>query len=155
MKIYLVRHGKAEAGADDARRALTADGREAIERLAEWAIASKVKPDQIRHSGLRRAEQTAKILSDKIDPPDGLIKVPGLAPEDDVRAMTKKLYKETRSVMLVGHNPFMESLAGLLLADDPERAIVHFSKGQIVCLEREGDEWELRWSVDPKRLPAA
>jgi len=154
MKIYLVRHGEAEAGADDARRALTAGGRKAIQKLAEWAADSGVKPEQIRHSGLRRAEQTAKILSDALHPTEGLVRVSGLAPEDDVRAMTKTLYQETRSVMLVGHNPFMESLTGLLLADDPKRPIVHFSKGQMACLKRKGNEWELKWSVDPKRLPA-
>jgi phosphohistidine phosphatase len=154
MKIYLVRHGEAEAGADDAKRALTGDGRKAIRRLAEWAAGSKVKPDQIRHSGLVRAEQTAKLLADEIDPPEGLVAVSGLAPDDDVREMTKRLYKETRSVMLVGHNPFMESLAGLLLADDPNRPIVKFSKGQMVCLKRNGDEWELKWSVSPKGLAA-
>lgn len=150
--LYLVRHGEAGEASDDHSRPLTKRGREAIEWMAAWAPQAGVTPDQIRHSGLRRAEETATILGERIKPARGVISVKGLAPGDDVRPMVKALHKEKGAVMLVGHLPYMGRLAGALLADDPERDLVRFKKGAMACLVREGDVWELAWLITPEQI---
>src|ERR1700680_1711565 len=58
--LYIVRHGLAQTQGED--RSLTDTGHDEIEVIARWAAGAGVEPRQIRHSGKRRAEQTASIL---------------------------------------------------------------------------------------------
>ncbi len=152
MKLYLVRHGEAKTEQEDPERGLTDRGREAIEWMAAWASQAGVNADQIRHSGKRRAEQTALILGETLRPMDGVVAISGLAPNDDVRPMARIIHGESNPLMLVGHLPFLGRLAGLLLGNDPEDGVVHFSAGQMVCLVREGDRWGVSWSVAPDQI---
>jgi phosphohistidine phosphatase len=152
MRLYLVRHGEAKDAAEDPERGLTDRGREAIEWMAAWASQAGVEPSQIRHSGKKRAEQTAVILADRIQPPQGVVSVGGLAPDDDVRPVVKALHKEEESLMLVGHLPFMGRLASLLLADDPDHPIISLATGQMIGLVREEDAWSLAWSMAPDQI---
>jgi len=52
--------------------------------------------------------------------------------------------------MLVGHLPFMDRLAGLLVTGDPDRSVVLFRMGGIVCLEGAGDNRAVKWVVRPE-----
>ena len=152
LKLYLVRHGEAKDASEDPKRGLTARGREAIEWMAAWASQAGVEPVQIRHSGKRRAEQTAMILAEPIKPRKGVVSVTGLSPNDDVRPIVKALYKKNESVMLVGHLPFMGRLASHLLVNDSDHPMINFAAGQMICLVREGEEWSLAWSTAPNQI---
>jgi phosphohistidine phosphatase len=57
-------------------------------------------------------------------------------------------------LMLVGHRPFMDRLAGLLIAGDRKLAPVRFQRGAIVCLERDPRSWAwgVRWAVTPELI---
>ena len=59
MELLLVQHGEAKTEAEDPVRPLTERGADAVRSMAVWAARAGVKVDQIRHSGKRRAEQTA------------------------------------------------------------------------------------------------
>jgi phosphohistidine phosphatase len=52
--------------------------------------------------------------------------------------------------MLVGHLPHLSRLAALLLADTPEREIVTFRNAGVVCLDRQGSRFALRWILTPE-----
>ena len=77
---------------------------------------------QIRHSGLVRARETAEILGNVLNPPGGVIAVAGLKFSDPVDTLARELRLEPEPVMLVGHNPFMEDLASMLLIGEPVTA---------------------------------
>jgi phosphohistidine phosphatase len=52
--------------------------------------------------------------------------------------------------MIVGHLPFMEKLASLLVAGSEDADIVAFQMGGVVCLERDDvGVWRVRWMVTP------
>ncbi len=59
-------------------------------------------------------------------------------------------------LMLVGHLPFLSRLASLLLVGDPERALVRFRMGGIVCLTGEPagaggtGGWMVAWMLIPE-----
>ena len=56
----------------------------------------------------------------------------------------------TDRLMLVGHLPFLERLAGLLLVGDPERRIYRMQNAGILALERDDEGgWSIRWAVTP------
>src|SRR5436853_395723 len=64
--IYLVRHAIAEAatpGMSDADRALTAEGRQKMRRVAAGLKRLRVAPDVVLASPLRRAQETATVIA--------------------------------------------------------------------------------------------
>ncbi len=158
MKLYLIQHGQAKSKAEDPQRPLTERGREDVARVAAFAASAGLQVGHIRHSGKRRAEETAFILAEHLSPVEGVVSIPGLAPRDDVRPMAESLSPprlggmKGRAVMLVGHLPFLDRLASLLVTGDAERSIVRFQMGGIVCLMREGDNWTVGWMVTPDLL---
>lgn len=149
MELFLVQHGEAKSKAEDPDRPLTDAGAETVRRMAAWASQRGVSVAQIRHSGKRRAEQTAEILGERLKPPAGVIAVDGLGPNDDVRAVAATLQTETEPLMLVGHLPFMSRLLGLLVVDEPDAAVVRFRNAAIVCLRLQEGSWSVDWAVPP------
>jgi phosphohistidine phosphatase len=150
MELYLVQHGEAKGKAEDPQRSLTERGKDEVQRMAAFAARAGLQVSQVRHSGKRRAEETASILAERLSPAEGVLAISGLAPMDDVRPIAQALKKETTPLMLVGHLPFMERLAGLLVTGDPDRSAVRFRMGGIVCLEGVGDDWAVKWVVRPE-----
>lgn len=149
MRLYLVQHGEAKAKAEDPERPLTERGAETVQRMAAWASRMQLKVNQIRHSGKKRAQQTAAILAQSLSPTEGVVATTGLDPKDGVRPVAKTLQDASEAVMLVGHLPFLNRLASLLLTDDPERDLICFQYAGIVCLERQERKWSLDWAVPP------
>lgn len=147
--IFLVQHGMAASESKDPRRGLTAAGTDDVERVAAWASRAGVAVRQIRHSGKLRAEQTATILARHLNPPDGVVGTDGLAPNDDVAPVATVVVEEAPGLMLVGHLPFLERLAETLTAGDPQSGVVGFRNAGIVCLEGDGDDWAVTWSITP------
>ncbi len=152
MDLFLVQHGEAKSEAEDPERPLTDRGTETVRRMANWAAEIGLKVDQIRHSGKRRAEQTAMLLAERLSPPQGVIVVPGLKPNDDVRPVAEELQDQQGSVMLVGHLPHLSRLAGLLLTGDSERTVIRFQMAGIVCLSNQESQWAVHWIMRPDLL---
>jgi len=151
MVLYLVRHGEAMDKGEDPARPLTAQGRRDVQRMAGFAKSAGIEVHQIRHSGKRRAEETAQILGEFLQPAGGIVAVSGLAPNDDVRAVTELLKGESQPLMYVGHLPFLERLLSLLVTGKPDHNVVQFQKGSIICLERDAvtRAWAVQWAVAP------
>jgi phosphohistidine phosphatase len=147
MKVYLVQHGEAQTKDVDPTRPLTERGRQEVQRVATFATRMGLKVYQIRHSGKTRAEQTAGILGEALSPPGGVVAVQGLVPLDNVQPVADGLTREQQPVMLVGHLPFMTRLTRLLVTSDPDRSVVHFRNGGIICLayEQEKEAWLVTW----------
>jgi phosphohistidine phosphatase len=155
MQLYLARHGEPTSEAEDQQRPLTARGREEVRRVGAAAARLGLRPAEIRHSGKRRAAQTAEIFAEALGLGDAVVAASGLAPNDDVRPVAAALAAISQSVMLVGHLPFLSRLASLLLVGDPDRPLVQFPMGGIVCLAREAPApggsptWTLAWALTP------
>jgi len=155
VKLYLVQHGEAVPKSEDPDRPLTRRGRGDVKRVANFAQRAGIEVQQLRHSGKRRAEETAAILAERLAPPAGSQPLPGLGPDDDVRRVAELINRETRPLMLVGHRPFMDRLLGLLVGGDPDRPLFLFQQGGIVCLEQDARTraWTVAWAVTPDLLP--
>jgi len=152
MNLFLVQHGEAKSKEEDPERPLTDRGKEEVKKVASFLAQVGLKVNQIRHSGKKRAEETAHILSDQILPTSGVMAIQGLAPNDNVTSVAEVLQLESKPVMLVGHLPFMSRLASLLLAGDEEKSVVRFRMGGCICLKRENGDWSLQWAVTPELL---
>ena len=150
MRVYIVRHGKAASSDVDPQRGLTQAGRAQVEKVAGHLKSLNLSVDCVWHSGKTRAEQTAESLGRALNPPGGVVAVSGLDPKDDVRPVAEALEREAQPVMLVGHLPFLERLAGRLLVGDEERSPVEFRTAGIVCLSYEEGRWRVAWVATPE-----
>jgi phosphohistidine phosphatase len=158
MILYLVQHGEAVAEAEDPARPLSPRGAETARRMARWAAEARLVVDEIRHSGKRRAAQTAEVLGAALAPARGVREAGGLAPRDDVHPCAEELHAGPPRLMLVGHLPHLSRLASLLVAGDPDLPLVAFRNAGIVCLTDEPGRWVVAWVVTPElvgseRLP--
>ncbi len=153
MRLYLVQHAQAKPEAEDPARPLSERGRAEVRRVAGFLRTLGIRVSKILHSGKLRARQTAEALAEGVSSAKGVGEAAGLAPLDHPSPWAERLRGETEDLMLVGHLPHLSKLAGLLLASDPERKVVGFRQGGVVCLERdEAGNWSVRWALIPGLL---
>ncbi len=125
MKVYFLRHGKAESrttwAGDDALRPLTADGEEALRREAAALRALDLALDLIVTSPLVRARRTAEIVAGELGLAARLVEDERLAPGFDVRRLEQGVaaHGPAETFLLVGHEPdFSETVAELIGGGD-------------------------------------
>jgi phosphohistidine phosphatase len=146
--LYLIQHAQAKSKEVDPQRSLTEAGEQDVSRLAVLAARIGISVAEIRHSGKRRAEQTAAILAEKLSPA-AVRAVAGIDPNDDVRPIAEALQTLAEPVMLVGHLPFLARLVGYLVVHDPDRTIVHFEPGTMVVLGRTDQGYAVEGVIPP------
>jgi phosphohistidine phosphatase len=149
MELFLVRHGHAATKDQDPARPLTDAGADVVRQMATIAARSGVMVDEIRHSGKLRAQQTAEILAEALEPPRGVNAVPGLEPESDVGPVAEMLGETEQRLMLVGHLPFLGRLVGRLVAGNADVPVVRFGTASIVRLVYERGAWSVDWAMKP------
>jgi phosphohistidine phosphatase len=153
MRLYLVQHGEARPKTEDPERNLTEKGARDVERMAAFIEPLALSVPRVLHSGKPRATRTAEILAAAVGARD-IAAGEGLAPNDDVRAVRSEVEAADRDLMLVGHIPFVEKLASLLVAGSESARVVAFRQGGVVCIERADDSsWAVLWAVTPEILP--
>lgn len=115
MRLWLLRHGQAEAQArSDAERALTAHGREEVHQVAVQLQGRRL--GAILASPYVRAQQTAALVREALGFTDGIHTVPWLTPDSDPREVLKQLDRYAQDeLLLVTHQPLVGALAGLLI----------------------------------------
>jgi phosphohistidine phosphatase len=150
MKVYLVQHAEAMSEEQDPERPLTDRGRQQAESTATVAARMGVEVEQIRHSGKTRAMETAEMMGEALSPKEGVVEASGLGPVDDVKPVARELDASAQPVMLVGHLPFMERIAGYLLTGDAEQPVIDFTNAAIVCLAKQKGRWQATWIVTPE-----
>ncbi len=135
MDVYLMQHGTAEAADIDPERPLTSGGRRTVEAVAGHAASCGVSIDRIVHSPKLRARQSAQILGAELGCSE-VVQVQGLAPKDSVEVAATTLIElgKPGSIAIVGHLPFLERFASLLVAGDAGARVVAFENGGLVRL---------------------
>jgi phosphohistidine phosphatase len=147
-RLILFRHAKAEPqGADDHDRILTPDGLDAARGMGAWLEAEGMMPDLVICSTSARTRQTWKEAKRAFDPE------PPVIFEDMIYEATAEILFEivrntdgdVHTLMLIGHNPGMESLTAML-ADSAEPEIAErfekkFPTAAIAVLDFEDTPW--------------
>ena len=146
MKVFLLRHGDAVSANEHPARPLSPKGRQEIERTARIALERNVAVSVIYHSGILRALESAEIISRLLLPPLGVVEHAGLLPEDDPAIVKAELEGEERSILLVGHLPYLNRLAALLVNGDPDRVVVEFLPAMMACFARADGRWKVIWT---------
>lgn len=119
-QIVFFRHGAAEPrqpGLDDARRRLTAEGREKT-ALAARGLAKIVPADsRILSSPFSRAAETARLLREALGRQASLDLVSALAPGATVDGLLAAIRSiDSQVIIVVGHAPDLSDIVGTLIA---------------------------------------
>ena len=148
MELYLVQHGEAKPEAEDPERPLTDKGREEVELVGHYLAKAGIKVTQILHSGRLRAKQTAQLLAHYVSA-TSVKEEKGLGPLDDPRLAKQMVQGAEAPLIIVGHLPHLSRLASLLILGTPEREVVKFRMGGMVCLRKGNGDWLIDWVITP------
>lgn len=150
MRLYLVQHGLAEDESVDAMRPLAAQGREDVTRTAGFlSLFEKPRPSRIVHSGKLRAQQTAEMFGEAWGIRERVFEVPDLTPGADPAFWAANLANMHEDILLVGHLPHLEKLAGLLICGDAGASPVKLRNGGVLCLQHAECGWQVLWQINP------
>lgn len=152
MRIYLLRHGQAEAPATGGESELTAAGRKSIDHQAE-RFAALLKQDgsvikNIFHSGKKRAAQTAAIVASRLAATVTVAPHSGLQPNDDPRTLLIELQTLDQPTLYVSHLPFIPTLINQLTGA-PNSALDSIPAGTLITLQQDDGDWHIVTILTP------
>ncbi|MGA7898811.1 MAG: phosphohistidine phosphatase SixA [Nitrososphaeraceae archaeon] len=165
MELFLIRHGEAgkrlQSGSKDFDRPLTSTGQKEVESISISLKKLKINFDRIITSPLKRAHQTAVIVSNVFVMEDNRVEDWGeLKPEGNRLELYKKLsqLKSDSSLLIIGHQPYLSEMIGNLIFDydsdnDPRIILKKSGLAKIVITSLMPTmKGELRWLLNPKLL---
>ena len=153
MMLYLIRHAHAIDAEVDATRPLSPRGEQQVRALADFLRGTDAfQPQEIWHSSLARARQTAELLARRLKLVAPLALMPDLEPEADPRAVARRIKATSRVVAVVGHEPHLSALASLLVVGKTEPPVILMKKCAVLALDGAGNTWIVRWHVSPELL---
>lgn len=140
MNLYLMRHAIAEQRdsslyPDDSQRPLSAPGRRKMIKIASGLKELGLGFNLILSSPFLRAQETAGIIAKRFGLKGHLIFTDHLSPlghADQLIAEIQEKYM-VEHLLLVGHEPYLSSLASMLLAGN-ESVEITMKKGGLCCL---------------------
>jgi phosphohistidine phosphatase len=162
MLLLLNRH--ADAGTrdpaqwpDDRDRPLTDKGRKVQRKVARALRKLDLAPTLVLTSPWTRALQTAEILIEAAGVPQPPVLCEPLATEPDLDRLADAVGEQPPEaiVALVGHSPWMEDLAAILLGGSSTSLRIDFPKSGVLGMRVERLEpaaGELRFFLRPKLL---
>lgn len=161
MRIVLLRHGPAGtqdpmSWPDDRLRPLTDKGVERTQRACAGLVRLEPEVAVVLSSPLKRCADTAAILCEALDGKATPRLTGALAPGGSWRAALAELESmlETDTVALVGHEPDLGKLAGVMLFGAP--AALPLGKAGACSIEFEArcapGKGRLRWFLPPRAL---
>jgi phosphohistidine phosphatase len=159
MIIYFLRHASAGTRKDDLKkdekRALDKEGVEQCGLMGRALAAMNVHVDATVSSPLKRAAQTAALVSNEIGYEGKLQFDPSLKPggswEDFIKMLQK--YAAAEAIMVVGHNPNLSEFLGKLIGRRSP-AQVDLKKGAVAKVEADSKGGTLEWCTTPKIVRA-
>jgi phosphohistidine phosphatase len=153
MLLYLSQHAEAKSKEEDEKKDLTQQGLVNIEVVSHHLKRLNVEVQEIFHSGKTRAQRTAQILAEHLQPPKGSKAAPGLAPMDAPEIWAARLADLNENILLVGHLPHLSKLAALLMAGDKNKTVINFQMASVVQLRRmEPGQWAVDWMIVPANI---
>ena len=155
MRLYLVRHCDAVHPLEDAERPLSPRGRDQAARLADWLPRIVGHVDQVWHSGVLRARQTAETLAGALPDAPPVVQHDGFTPGDSANHAADLVRHEDRALMVVTHLPLVARVAALLLTGRRDVEPLVFHTGSVAYLHGDSGAYVLDWLVHADVLPTA
>ena len=159
--IYLIRHAKSGWNQPDTRdfeRALSKRGKKDLNTIGSYLALRGIKPDVILSSCALRAQQTADILSQKInsDSKKYYLKELYLSSLEEMKEIIMAQESSVKTIFLVGHNPQLHELANSFIDEHinklPTLGIVAIDFDISDWSEIEDEKGKLDFFIFPKQF---
>jgi len=162
LTLYLVRHAFADHAdaskwPDDSKRPLTEDGIQKFRDAAKGLRRLVPEVDVVLSSGYARAWETAELLHEVTgwpQPQESSVLEAGRPPTPAIDVLRER---EEKSIALVGHEPYLSTLASILCGGG-ENFHLKLRKGGVAVVRVDGEpapgSGYLLWAVGPKILRA-
>ena len=162
MLLLLIRHAHAgdrdpQQWPDDRDRPLTEKGRKTQRKVSRALGKLDLIPAKVLTSPWVRAAQTAEILVSELGLREPATPCPALAADPDLVRLADYIGEPGSDavVALVGHSPWIEELAALLLTDSPGGLRMDYPKSGVMGIDLERvlpGAGELRFFLRPKMV---
>jgi phosphohistidine phosphatase len=138
-ELYILRHGIAAPhgtpGIAEEDRPLTAKGELRMKQIGRCLATIGLEPERIITSPLPRARRTAQIVAQELHQGELLEIATALDADADARSIADWLATRAESrLLIVGHNPALSDLVGLLLIGEVGKLSCDLKKGGIAAL---------------------
>lgn len=141
-KLFILRHGEAESGRNwtDINRPLTDQGKKDVLIVGAKLKSKAIRFDHVLCSTARRTKETASLFLEPFTDQPNLTFHEELynATLDEVRREIMNIPEDYTSVVLIGHNPSVSSLATYLL----NTQFISLSPGQWMAFDLSIEEWK-------------
>jgi phosphohistidine phosphatase len=159
LDVYLVQHAESKSKDEDPARPLTDRGKKSVESVGAHLVRLGISFDRVFHSGKLRAQQTAEILGGSLKISEVEAQT-GLDPMDPVEPIVRWLSEQAerglKSIAVVGHLPFLDKLASILVTGNESAGVVAFQYAGVVRLVPKGqaEGYRVRWVLAPELIIA-
>ena len=156
MIVYFLRHASAGKSVSDPekdkRRGRDKEGIEQCRYVGRVLAALETQVDVVISSPLKRATQTAALVSNEIGYESKLQMEPALLPEAHYAAFREMLQRHHKqeAVMVVGHNPSLSAFLSLAISRRTVEEAVDLKKCAVARVEVTSKSAVLQWCVTPK-----
>lgn len=149
-RLILFRHAKAERPDHydtDFERDLTEDGLSVAERMGVWLESAGMVPDLVICSPAERTRQTWNAAAPAFDPTPPVIFEEAIyeAEVENLLAVVRAVDGDVQTLLMVGHNPGLELLTGLLAESAEPEVVERFEKkfptGAVAVIDFEDVPW--------------
>lgn len=161
MIVYFLRHasaGQSKANPTaDAKRSLDKEGIEQSGQMGRALAALEVQVEAVVSSPLKRASQTAALVSNEIGFDSKITFSAALQPEAGFESFRELLEKHMKqeAIMVVGHNPSLSRFLSMLVTAGANDRAVDLKKGAVAKVEFSHRRTaELMWCITPKLVRA-
>lgn len=162
MDFFILRHGQAQELSatvkSDSKRMLTVAGKKEVEDIAKGIKNLGIQFDYVVTSPLKRSQQTAIIVSDKLKTKNSLLEWNELKPEGARDEFYKKIskLKDDSSVLIVGHEPYLSTLIGEIITNGKSYCSIDLKKGGLakirIISKHPKFHGELKWLMTPRQV---
>ena len=163
MRLFLLRHALPKETFPDEERELSDFGLEQISTLSK-TLSKDVfcNVAQVWHSPFVRATHTAKLFAERMEISAPLLSSETLTPMSNPENVVKQISSLCcfcADLLIVAHNPLLESIAQILL-DEKSTSLIHFQTctlasfnlEEIPTIENKTGTWSLEFLLSPSVL---
>lgn len=149
-RLILLRHAKSAwpDGVADRERPLAERGRKAAPVIGAYMAREKLIPDLALVSPARRAQETWKLVREALSKKVAERETPGIyeVAAERILEVIRTVEPAIRTLLIVGHNPGMENVASLLVADGDADAMgrmtAKFPTAGLAVIDFDVDGWD-------------
>ena len=151
--VYMMRHGDAVAGADDSARPLSEKGRREVKRVAEFLSRQGSRVDVFYSSFKLRAQETAGIVKDIVNPKAVIHLRDDINPNDLTESIFAEMARWPGNEMVVSHLPFLPKLVSRLTTGQEDERPINLPTGSVAVLAQTSSRhWKIQKMILPEKI---